>query len=698
MPQRWSAPSASDLDPSQRRAASFGILPGAQPHPPLRIAAGAGTGKTTTLAHRVANLLLAGADPGRILLLTFTRRAAEELCSRVAAICAKRLAVDLAAKSLLPWSGTFHAIALKILRAHAPALGLDPAFSLLDRADAADLLDLLRRELGLADGSVRFPQKGTCLEIYSFTLNAELPLGRVLAARWPWCEPVEERLRRLFEAYAARKAAWRLLDYEDLLLGLAAMLAHPELGDAVRGLFDFILVDEYQDTSPLQARIIRGLSPAGLGLTVVGDDQQAIFGFRAASVRNMLDFPDLFPTPTETITLERNFRSTEPILQLANAIHAEAAERIPKCLRGRGLTGPRPQLLVVADESAQAREVVTRVLALYEEGVRLSDQAVLVRSAHHTTLLELELTRRQVPYRKYGGLRLLEAAHVKDFLAFLRFAENPRDRLAGRRMLCQLPGIGAAFADVALDRLEAAGFEPVALALLPPPAAARPLWGEFVTLLETLLTAAWPQPVPLLCRFLTPLMQARFDDYAERARDLEQLALAAALAPSRHDFLTSLALEPPFGSGGQARDPRLDDDWLVLSTIHSAKGREFEAVFLLWLVDGWIPSDMATGSARELEEERRLFYVAVTRARRRLFLLQPLRCHVHPEPERSDHAVRCAPSRFLTAAVRRELEVVPCPTPQSAGAGAWPLSPTATAGGDILLDLAAQLRSLWRRA
>jgi DNA helicase-2/ATP-dependent DNA helicase PcrA len=692
-------PSPDDLDPGQRRAATFGIAPGAPPHPPLRIAAGAGTGKTTTLAHRVAELILAGADPGRILLLTFTRRAAEELCARVAAICERRLGVSFAERQVLPWSGTFHAVALRILRAHAPALGLDPAFTLLDRSDAAELLDLLRGELRLADGGVRFPQKGTCLEICGYTLNAGLPLGRVLADRWPWCVPVEDGLRRLFDAYAARKAAWRLLDYDDLLVGLATVLDHPVTGDAVRALFDFVLVDEYQDTSPLQARIVRGLRPSGEGLTVVGDDQQAIYGFRAASVRNMLDFPSLFPTPAVTLTLERNWRSTEPVLRLANAVQAEAAERVPKSLRGGGRGGPRPQLLVVADETAQAREVVTRVLALCEEGVRLHDQAVLVRSSHHTTLLELELARRRVPYRKYGGLRLLEAAHVKDFLSFLRFAENPRDRLAGRRMLRQLPGIGPAFADAALDRLEAAGFEPAALALLPPPAPARGIWAEFVALLGELAAAdAWPEPVHVLRRFLAPLHAARFDDHEERGRDLDQLELAAAMAPSRREFLAGLALEPPLGSGAEAADPRLDEDWLVLSTIHSAKGREWEAVFLLWLVDGWIPSDMATGSAAGIEEERRLFYVAVTRARRRLFLLQPLRCHVHAEPRRSDRYVRAAPSRFLTPGVRRELDQVPCGGSRGPAATVSVTPAAADPGGEVLLDLAERLRGMWRRA
>lgn len=685
-----------ELDPQQRQAAEFGIGPGLPAHPALRIAAGAGTGKTTTLAHRVAGLILAGVDPGRILLLTFTRRAAEELAARVAAICRHRLGSGVDATRLLPWSGTFHAVALRLVREYAPALGLDPAATILDRAEARDLLDELRRELGLADGGVRFPRKAVCLDICSYALNAGLPLGEVLRRRYPAFRAVEEGLRRLFDLYARRKAEWRLLDYEDLLVALAEMLAHPRLGEELRGCFDRVLVDEYQDTSPLQARIVAGLRPDGRGLTVVGDDQQAIYGFRAASVRNMLDLPSLFPGPVVTVTIERNWRATEPLLRLANAILAEAEEGIDKRLRGTGRDGPRPRLAVVADEAAQARTIVDRVLALCERGLRLCDQAVLVRASHHTALLELELARRRVPYRKYGGLRLLDAAHVRDFLAFLRFAENPHDRRSGERMLRLLPGVGPAFAEVALDRLAASGFDPVALALLPPPPVAREVWPPFVELLRLLFAGEpWPEPVRALCEFLTPLLEARFDDHAERARDLGQMAVAAAGSASRRDFLAELALEPPLGSGGEARDPVRDDDWLVLSTIHSAKGREWQAVHLPWMIDGWLPSDMATGSREEIEEERRLFYVAVTRARRHLLLLQPLCCHVHAEPQRSDRYVRAMPSRFLTAAVMRELdrEVVCAPPPSAADGPARASGDPAAA--EVLLDLASRLRGMW---
>lgn len=692
-----------DLDPRQRRAATFGTdLPGCR-HPPLRIAAGAGTGKTTTLAHRVAELILAGADPGRILLLTFTRRAAEELAARVAAICRTRLGRQIDAGHLLPWSGTFHAIALRLLREHADLLGLDPAFTVLDRSDARDLLDILRRELGLADGAVRFPQKGVCLDIHSYTVNAGLPLAQVLASRWPRWLPVADELARLFAAYASRKADFGLLDYDDLLLGLAGMLDHAVLGRELRQRFDHLLVDEYQDTSPLQARIVLGFAPDGRGLTVVGDDQQAIYGFRAASVRNMLDFPHLFGGSAVTCTLERNWRSTPAILELANAIESEASERITKTLRGGGGEGPRPQLIVVADEAAQARAVVDRVLALHEQGLRLCDQTVLVRSSHHGALLELELARRRVPYRKYGGLKLLEAAHVRDFLAFLRFSENPRDRLSGERMLCQLPGVGKAFAALALDRLAAAAGDPVVLALMVPPPPARGLWPGLIELLASLRAAdGWPDCVQALRTFHAPLLAEHFEDHEERGRDLDQLVLAARTAASRREFLAELALEPPIGSGGEAGDPVVDDDWLVLSTIHSAKGREWDAVFVLWLVDGWIPSDLASGSAAEIEEERRLLYVAVTRARRHLALLRPLRCHIHAEPKRSDHHVRAMPSRFLTPRVLAALEVVvdgeepPAARPQAAGmpTGTAAASP---AGSAVLLDLAAKLRGMWQR-
>ncbi len=683
-----------NLNAEQRAAVTFGIdeSGAARPGPPLLIAAGAGTGKTTTLAHRVAHLLIHGADPQRILLLTFTRRAAEDMTGRVRQICSRALGREIDFGTALVWAGTFHAIAARLLREFAPKLGISSGFTILDRSDAQDLMDLLREEAGLAQHRKRFPKKAVCLEICSFAVNSGRPLAEVLARRFSWCAPFEAELRRLFRAYAEAKQRQGLLDYDDLLMGWAQMLECERLGGILRERFRFVLVDEYQDTNPLQARIVEGLCPDGSGLTAVGDELQAIYGFRAASVRNMLEFGRRFEQPAAILPLSTNYRSVVPVLDFANALMAESRESFGRRLVGRRRSEERPWHVPVADEADQARYVVEQVLANREAGMRLRDQAVLMRSAHHAGLLELELARRRIPYRKYGGLRLLEAAHVKDLLAFLRFAENPRDRMAGFRLLQLLPGVGPAFARKVLDRLEGLGFDPSGLALLPPPPAARGLWPDLVTLLGRLRGSSdWPGELAAIRAFYDPLAGELYDEVEGRLADLDQLALAAEASPSRRRFLADLALDPPLGSGLEAGRPVQDEDDLVLSTIHSAKGREWKAVFVLFVIDGWIPSDMATGSPEEIEEERRLLYVAVTRARDQLQLLVPLRCHVHADPRIGDGYVRAAPSRFLTAAVRAR-----CTSRRRAGQGdAEPA--VSDAEPEMLLDLAARLRAMWER-
>ncbi len=683
-----------DLNAEQRAAVTFGIdeSGAARTGPPLLIAAGAGTGKTTTLAHRVAHLVLHGADPRQILLLTFTRRAAEDMTGRVRKICSRALGREIDFGAALVWAGTFHAIAARLLREFAPKLGISPDFTILDRSDAQDLMDLLREEAGFAGTRRRFPKKAVCLEICSFTVNSGWPLAEVLARRFAWCAPFEAELRRLFRAYAEAKHRQGLLDYDDLLGGWAQMLECERLSEILRARFRFVLVDEYQDTNPLQARIVEGLCPDGSGLTVVGDELQAIYGFRAATVRNMLEFGHRFPRPATMLSLSTNYRSVRPVLDLANALTAESRESFGRRLLGRRHSEERPWHVPVADEAAQARHVVQEVLANREAGMRLQDQAVLMRSAHHAGLLELELARRRIPYRKYGGLRLLEAAHVKDLLAFLRFAENPRDRMAGFRLLQLLPGVGPAFARKVLDRLEALGFDPSGLALLPPPPAARRLWPDLLALFERLRGARdWPGELAAVRAFYDPLASELYDEVEGRLADLDQLALAAEASPSRRQFLADLALDPPLGSGLEAGRPVQDEDYLVLSTIHSAKGREWKAVFVLFVIDGWIPSDMAAGSAEEIEEERRLLYVAVTRARDQLHLLVPLRCHVHADPRIGDGYVRAAPSRFLTPPVRA------CCASWRAPAQPHVEPAASDAASEMLLDLATRLRAMWDR-
>ncbi|MEO7091928.1 MAG: ATP-dependent helicase, partial [Polyangiales bacterium] len=441
---------------------------------PLLIIAGAGTGKTTTLAHRIAKLVLDGADPRRILLLTFSRRAAQEMIRR-----AQRVAKGID----LPWAGTFHAIGSRLLRLHAHGLGLDPSFTVMDRGDAADLMDLVRADGAFAKSDKRFPRKDTCLGIYSRTVNARTSLEAVLAEAYPWCREHAVALRALFAAYVEKKLSRHVLDYDDLLLWWWHAMAEPELAAAVRTRFDHVLVDEYQDTNALQAEILINLAPSGRGVTAVGDDAQAIYSFRAATVHNILEFPGKFTTPARMIALEDNYRSTVPIVDAANAVIECAVQRHAKTLRSSRPSQERPTLALVEDELGEVDYVVEKVLAYREAGLQLKDQAVLMRAAHHADLLELELGRRRIPYVKYGGLKFLEAAHVKDLLAFLRWAENPIDPIAGFRVVQLLPGMGPAAARRAVDAVAAAAPPTlVALANVKPPASAREAWPALCSL------------------------------------------------------------------------------------------------------------------------------------------------------------------------------------------------------------------------
>src|SRR5215467_8950025 len=468
------------LNPEQRRAVERDARP-------LLIIAGAGSGKTNTLAHRVANLIVNGADPRRIMLLTFSRRAAAEMQRRVERIAAQALGRSgEALADALAWSGTFHAIGARLLREYAPDIGLDRDFTIHDREDSADLMNLVRHDLGLSKMEKRFPMKGTCLSIYSRAVNAQTPLGEVLGSSFPWCAEWEAELRRLFAAYVEAKQKQNVLDYDDLLLYLAQMMSEASLAEDLSSRFDHVLVDEYQDTNRLQASILLALKPDGKGLTVVGDDAQSIYSFRAATVRNILDFPGEFSPKAEVITLERNYRSTQPILSAANAVIDFASERFTKNLWSDRPSAERPCLVHVTDDAGQAGYVVETVLANRETGIRLKSQAILFRASHHSATLEIELSRRNIPFVKFGGLKFLEAAHIKDVLATLRWAQNMRDRVAGFRSVQLLPGFGPRSAAKLLDAVTA-GAEPLeALEVFKPPAAAAEHWPDFIATIRLL--------------------------------------------------------------------------------------------------------------------------------------------------------------------------------------------------------------------
>ncbi|MBS7701139.1 MULTISPECIES: ATP-dependent helicase [unclassified Chelatococcus] len=681
------------LNAEQRQAVEHGVVDAkATIAPPLLIIAGAGSGKTNTLAHRVAHLIVAGADPRRILLMTFSRRAAAEMARRVERICNRVLPAH--ARPLadaLTWAGTFHGIGARILRDCADEIGLDPAFTIHDREDSADLMNLVRHELGFSRTETRFPAKGTCLAIYSRVVNAEIPLADVLGRHFPWCASWADQLRELFAGYVAAKQAQNVLDYDDLLLYWARAAAHPVLAEDIGGRFDHVMVDEYQDTNRLQASILMALKPRGEGLTVVGDDAQAIYSFRAATVRNILEFPRRFTPAAKIITLDRNYRSTEPILAAANGVIDLASERFTKNLWTERRSAEKPRLVTVRDEAEQARYIAESVLANREAGARLKQQAVLFRATHHSRPLEIELARRNIPFVKFGGLKFLDAAHVKDILAILRFVQNPRDRVAGFRAMQLLPGVGPGTAQRVLDALANAN-EPLALLpTLPTPPRAGDDWTSFVAMLTAIGRGdtTWPADIEQARRWYEPHLERLHEEAAVRSADLLQLEQIAAGYASRERFLTELTLDPPDATSDEPGVPHLDEDYLILSTIHSAKGQEWSSVFVLNTVDGCIPIDLAVGTKEEVEEERRLLYVAMTRAKDSLHLVVPQRFFTYGQNPQGDRHVYASRTRFIPSSLLARFEVSTWPRVREEGA-------TRSDARNIRIDIGAQMRGMWR--
>jgi DNA helicase-2/ATP-dependent DNA helicase PcrA len=710
------APWLAGLNEQQRAAATAG-------DGPLLIIAGAGTGKTNTLARRVAHLIGTGTSPGRILLLTFTRRAAAEMTKRAEdLLAANRRGGGLggrgsggASPTLRLWAGTFHAIANRLLRIHAKALGLGESFVVTDRSDAEDLLNTVRSELGLDKGDVRFPRKATCMSIYSRCVNAQEPVEDALRGHFPWCAASADQLKQLFRAYTGRKHEQNTLDYDDLLLYWFHIMQDESVAAEVRKRFDAVLVDEYQDTNLLQANVLQKLCPEGKGLTVVGDDAQSIYAFRAATVHNILDFPRVYPGTT-IVKLEQNYRSVQSILDCTNAVIALSPQRYNKDLFSKRGSEQKPRLVTLMDEEQQCEYVIKQVLEHHEAGIPLRKQAVLFRAAHHSDALEIELARRNIPFVKYGGLKFLEAAHVKDALCILRMAENPRDATSAFRVLQLLDGIGPAAARKAIAHLAENRFDLRSWKDFRPPAAAVEQWGKLVELLVRLaggeggdraetsfstptLTlprstgggderstgakAAIPLPeqIAAVRLFYTPILERRYDQAHIRGRDLEQLEQIASNSTSRSAMLSELALDPPASTQDLAGPPLMDEDYLILSTIHSAKGCEWDAVYVIHAADGNIPSDMATGSDDEIEEERRLFYVAMTRARDFLEICFPLKYY---HRRRSDQHTYAQLTRFLPESLLHHFERVSMQTQEQPDAMA-----TAAASANIRKKIAA---------
>ena len=664
-----------ELNPQQRAAV-------AQGDGPLLVVAGAGTGKTKTLAYRVAYLISQGMDPGRILLLTFTRRAAQEMLQRASGIIARGTSVTGRV-----WGGTFHAIANRLLRLYHQTAGLRPDFTVMDQGDAEDLLNLIRHDLGLHKMKKRFPRKRTCLSIYSRCVNASEDLETVLQSEYPWCQEWKAELRELFKLYVSRKQERNVLDYDDLLLYWVHLLSDPNVASELSGRFDYLLIDEYQDTNKLQAEILAGMCTEHDNIMVVGDDAQSIYRFRGATVRNMLDFPKQF-AGTTVLTLEQNYRSVTPILDTANLLIAEATERYTKDLWSERPSQQQPKLVTCKDEAQQDEFIVERVLQHYEEGIPLRRQSVLFRAAYLSTSLELELTRHNIPYHKYGGLKFLEAAHVKDLIAFLRLLENPRDEMAWFRVLQLMDGIGPTTAANILQHVIDHGDDPRSVGSFTGPPPARDELKAFSDMIVELAPMGVKEPaiqIERIRKFYDTLLKKTYDNPGVRARDLISLEQIASGYKSRRKFLVDLQLDPPTSTSDLAGPPVKDEDYLILSTIHSAKGCEWDVVYLIHATDGFLPSDMSAGSEEELEEERRLAYVALTRARDFLYVSRPLRYYHRWYGLTNGHSYMQL-CRFFTRNVLPTLETVDLVQPQR---------PDFESFAEPTIDISERIRQMW---
>ena len=602
---------------------------------PALVIAGAGSGKTRTLVYRVAYLIDSGIDPSHILLLTFTRKSSQEMLDRAGEL--------IGVRSERVRGGTFHSAANMLLRRYGRSIGLEPGFTILDRGDAEDLIALVRAQLGLNEKDKRFPRKGTIAEMFSKSENTLCPLDEIVVEEFNHFADHLEALGQLQRGYQASKRQRQLVDYDDLLVLLRRLLMEDEaVRRTISSLYRYILVDEYQDTNRLQADVIRHLASTHQNVMVVGDDSQSIYGFRGATFKNIMEFPSLFPGTT-IYKLEENYRSTQPILNLANAIIEEAAEKYTKRLFTRKIDGPLPTLVEAAGENAQSRFIAQKIMELREEGVPLGEMAVLFRSSFHSFDLEIELSRHGLPFIKRGGVKFIETAHVKDLLAHLRVVANPLDLVSWHRVLMLIEGVGPKKAQDVMAALVKSDNSYRTLSEM----TGRTGKGlkDLALTLESLAGDEDLRPAHLVSHiyeYYLPIFKEQYDDYPKRARDLDHLQTIAERYQGLESFLSDLALEPPDGSAAGVEAPDRDDERLVLSTIHSAKGLEWQCVFVIWIVDGRFPSVYAFGEDEELEEERRLFYVAVTRAKRYLYLTYPINVF-----DRGSGMLLSKPSRFL---------------------------------------------------
>ena len=639
------------------------------PPGPLLVIAGAGSGKTRTLTYRVAYLLENGIDPRNILLLTFTNKAARQMLDRVANL----LPVD--ASGL--WGGTFHSVGNRILRRHGSALGYSSGFTIMDREDQKDLINTVVANAGIDPKEIRFPKGDVLAEIFSFVVNTEKPLEELLAEKFPYFLPLLDKIRDVHGRYEKKKKATNSLDFDDLLEKTLSMFQqHESIAEFYRRQFQFILVDEYQDTNKIQADLIDLLAREHRNVMVVGDDAQSIYSWRGANFQNILEFPKRYPD-AQVFKIEMNYRSVPEILEVANAAIAANVQQFRKHLSAtRESNAVKPALVALNDGAEQAQFVAQRILELRDEDVDLSDIAVLYRAHYHAIELQLELSRRGIPYQITSGIRFFEQAHIKDVTSFIRFVANPRDEVAFNRMVKLLPGIGNRTAENlwrAWERsLVAAGADRGAesettspagvndpgystapgynfgerLLAMNAPAKSKKSWTQLAHTLDEIAPGGQPNPPS---EMITSVVEAIYDDYAKvnfpnyelRREDLDQLAVFARQFKDVHEFLSQLALISNVDAEA-APNQTSDKEAVNLSTVHQAKGLEFHTVFVIWLTDGMFPSSRSLDTRDALEEERRLFYVSITRARDELYLTFP---HMRLSGGYGDVFQR--PSRFL---------------------------------------------------
>ena len=600
------------------------------------IIAGAGTGKTRTLVYRVARLIESGYEPNSILLLTFTRKAANEMMRR-----ASMLLDDRCSKIR---GGTFHSFANITLRKYARAIGLDSNFTILDQGDSEDVINLIRSQDKFLTKERRFPNKQTLGKVYSLSVNTTRRVEEIIQEDYPHFLPLLDKILDIQKIYNDYKRKNNLLDYDDLLIYLKEFLFSGGLAaKAFTSEIKFIMVDEYQDTNHLQAEIVKGLAQYNRNVMVVGDDSQAIYSFRGADFKNIMEFPKLFPE-AKIIKLEENYRSYQSILDFANRINHTALEKFEKNLYTRRGSGPLPNIVAATTENLQSKFIVEKILDLREEGVSLRDIAVLFRSSFHSFDLELELSKANIPFQKFGGMKFVETAHIKDVMAFLRIVANPRDVISWYRVLLLHEGVGPKTAQKILDELATARITIKAEPDQQPEFNYQKLAPLFYLLYNLQKKKMNPsEMLQSVYEYYWDLFKANYDDWNKRKKDLEIFLNIVENYSSVDTLLSDLAIEPIIDSVVDIGPEDKENEFVTLSTIHSAKGLEWHTVFIIHAVEGYFPSSKSAENLQQIEEERRLMYVASTRAKNNLFITYPMNLY-----DREAGTTLSKPSRFIS--------------------------------------------------